>query len=382
MIINHLRLISFRAHEESNPVFGPKVNLIYGPNGAGKTNILEAIHYLALSKSFLTATDSYALRKGAAFFELEGGFSGMHRAGLQVRLAYMPEEGKRMFINKAPLERLAKIVGQIPIVVFAPSDQALTADGPEVRRRFLNNILSQARPVYLDDLMKYRRALKQRNVLLTQYRRTRSLAREVLGSWDAELIRLGSRVILSRLRFVHVFSDFLEEAYERIHSVSEHPHMRYRTIDQFDPEADEPAIQQAFMAKLQQSSRRELELGRTMVGPHRDELIFTLNDLEVRRYASQGQHRTFGMALKLAQYFYLKSQIEESPILLLDDLFGNLDESRMQVFLKLLDSDVIGQSIITAAQRAPFDNMVSFSTEANRALYVEAGQVTVAPTVT
>lgn len=379
MIINHLRLISFRAHEESSPAFGPKVNLIYGPNGAGKTNILEAIHYLALSKSFLSATDGYALRKGAAFFELEGSFSGTHRAGLNVRLAYMPEEGKRMFINKSPLERLAKIVGQIPIVVFAPSDQALTAEGPDVRRRFLNNILSQARPVYLDDLMKYRRALKQRNVLLTQYRRTRSLAREVLSSWDAELIRLGSRVILSRLRFVHVFSDFLEEAYERIDSVSEHPHMRYRAIDQFDPEADEQAIQEAFMAKLHQSSKRELELGRTMVGPHRDELIFTLNDLEVRRYASQGQHRTFGMALKLAQYFYLKAQIDESPILLLDDLFGNLDETRTQVFLELLDSDVIGQSIITAAQRAPFDKTLSFGTDDNRALYVDAGQVSAAP---
>ena len=377
MTINHLRLLSFRAHVDSSPTFSSKVNLIYGPNGAGKTNILEAIHYLALSKSFLSSTDTYALQKGAPFFEVEGSFEGSHRKAFDVRLVFMPDEGKRMFINKSPLERLAKIVGQIPVVVFSPADQALTAEGPDVRRRFLNNILSQARPVYLDDLMKYRRTLKQRNVLLTQYRRSRKVSNDVLESWDAELVRLGSRVILSRLQFVAAFSDFLEEAHGRIDAVSEHPEMSYRTIGPLDEGADSEAIQRMFAARLKQAARRELELGRTLVGPHRDELIFTLNNMEVRRYASQGQHRTFGVALKLAQFFYLKSRVDETPILLLDDLFGNLDEKRTQVFLDLLDSDVVGQSLITAAQRTPFDQNLSFDNDLNQALFVQAGSVSV-----
>ena len=224
--------------------------------------------------------------------------------------------------------------------------------------------------------MKYRRVLKQRNVLLMQYRRTRALSSEVLSSWDAELVRLGSRVILSRHRFVKAFSVFLDEAYARIDAASERPHMTYRTIAEFDEETDEDAIQQAFSSRLQKSARRALELGRTLVGPHRDELVFTLNDLEVRRYASQGQHRTFGMALKLAQFFYLKSQVDESPILLLDDLFGNLDSHRTRVFLELLNSDVVGQSLITAAQRTPFDGTLSFADEHNRALEVADGIVT------
>lgn len=376
MRINSLRLTSFRAHNASEVAFGEKVNLIYGPNGAGKTNMLEAIHYLALSKSFLASSDSYVLQQGAPFFEVEGQFAGSHRSEFGVRLVYMPREGKRMFLNKSPLERLASIVGQIPIVVFSPGDQALTAEGPEVRRRFLNNILSQARPVYLDDLMKYRRVLKQRNVLLMQYRRTRALSSEVLSSWDAELVRLGSRVILSRHRFVKAFSVFLDEAYGRIDAASERPRMQYKTIADFDEEADEDAIQLAFSSRLQQSTRRALELGRTLVGPHRDELVFTLNDLEVRRYASQGQHRTFGMALKLAQFFYLKSRVDEPPILLLDDLFGNLDSHRTRVFLELLNSDVVGQSLITAAQRKPFDETLSFATDQNRALEVAGGVVT------
>ncbi len=376
MTINHLRLVSFRAHEDSRVSFRPKVNLIYGPNGAGKTNLLEAIHYAALSKSFISSKDLYVLRKGAPFFEVEGEFAGVQRKELTVRLVFMPDEGKKIFINKSPLDRLAQIVGQIPVVVFAPSDQALTAEGPDVRRRFLNNILSQARPVYLDDLMKYRRALKQRNVLLTQYRRTRALSSEVLDSWGAELVRLGSRIVMSRLKFVRVFSAFLEEAYGRIDSVSERPAMAYKTIEQLDDDVDENALQQIFAERMRNVARRELVLGRTMVGPHRDELVFTLNDLEVRRYASQGQHRTFGMALKLAQFFYLKSQVDETPILLLDDLFGNLDEKRTKVFLQLLNSDVVGQSLITAAQRTPFDHTLSFDNNQNQAVQVVDGKVT------
>lgn len=373
MILNHLRLSSFRAHSETRLAFAPKVNLIFGPNGAGKTNVLEAIHYLALSKSFLAPSDMYALRKGAPFFELEGSFSGEHRKALDVRMVYMPKEGKRLFINKSPLERLAQIVGQIPVVVFSPADQALTAEGPEVRRRFLNNILSQSRPVYLDDLLKYRRALKQRNVLLMQYRKTHALSGEVLGSWDRELLMLGSRVVLRRLRFVRVFSSFLDEAYARIDSVGERPSLRYRTIGTFDEAATEEEVQHVYEGRLRESVSRELELGRTLVGPHRDELIFSLNKMEVRRYASQGQHRTFGMALKLAQFFYLQSQLEETPILLLDDLFGSLDATRTRIFLDMLNSDAVGQSLITAAQREPFEQALAFDDTRNRMMQIEAG---------
>ncbi len=201
------------------------------------------------------------------------------------------------------------------------------------------------------------------------------MSTEVLSSWDAELIRLGSRVILSRHRFVIAFSQFLEEAYGRIDSVSERPAMAYKSIGVLEDEIDEEGIQKMFASRLNQVTRREMELGRTLVGPHRDELIFTLNNLEVRRYASQGQHRTFGMALKLAQFFYLKSKVDETPVLLLDDLFGNLDESRTRVFLELMDSDIVGQSIITAAQRGPFDMALSFSGNLNQAVHVVDGSI-------
>ncbi len=376
MILKSLRLLSFRAHAETRIDFAPAVNLLYGPNGAGKTNILEAVHYLCLSKSFIASQDTYALRKRCPFFEIEGLFESARRPEMRVRLVFVPAEGKRILVAGAPLERLSEIVGMLPVVVFSPEDQALTAGGPDERRRFLNNIMSQARPVYLDDLMKYRRTLRQRNELLTQYRRAPHTAQpSVLASWDAELVALGSRVIAGRLRFLREFTGFLEEAYQRIEAVAEQPTIEYATIARFDPEADEAAVAEVFLRQLERVARRERQLGRTLVGPHRDELVFRLDDFEVRRYASQGQHRTFGMALKLAQYFYLYDRLDEAPILLLDDVFDTLDARRTEAFLALLQSDAVGQSILTAAQRTLFDPVVAFDAQAHRATEVVAGRV-------
>lgn len=376
MILHSLRLVSFRAHADTEVAFQPNVNLVLGPNGAGKTNLLEAIHYLCLTKSFLTAQDTYALRQGASFFEVEGVFSSSRRPELKARLVYMPGEGKRIFLNGAPLDRLADIVGVLPVVVVSPEDQALTGEGPDERRRFLNNILSQAAPVYLDDLLKYRRALKQRNELLSQYRRRRTdPPAELLASWDEELIALGSRVVARRQRFVATFSSFLADAYGLIEAVAERPTIAYDTIAPLEPGMDADAVADVYRARLGRLHRRERELGRTLLGPHRDELVFKLNGLEVRRYASQGQHRTFGMALKLAQYFYLRDRLEESPLLLLDDVFDNLDRARTDAFLDLLQSDQVGQSIITAARRDLFADAVPFERDEHGLITVRDGAV-------
>lgn len=375
MILNTLHLRAFRAHTDSHLQFSPKINLIYGANGAGKTNILEAIHCLCLSKSFLVSKDTYILRKGAPFYEVEGAFSGEHRPRLLVRLAYWPEEGKRIFINKNPLPRLADVVGQLPVVVFSPLDYALTAEGPDLRRRFINNILSQAKPVYLDDLLKYQWALKQRNALLMQARRTRQLLEGNLASWNAELITLGSRIIARRHAFTTAFSGFLDAAYEQMEQVGERPTATYSTIASLADTPELPAIEAAFAEALDRVAQRERERGSTLVGPHRDEWVFKLNDFEVRRYASQGQHRTFGMALKLAQYFYLKEHLDETPLLLLDDIFGGLDQRRSEIFLNLLQSEVVAQSFITATEQAFFDPFVDFNQSDHQALNIAAGAV-------
>jgi DNA replication and repair protein RecF len=371
MILRTLRLQSFRAHAETELAFAPKVNLLHGPNGAGKTNVLEAIHYLCLTKSFVATRDTYVLRKGSPYFQVEGIVESARRAELKVRLVYVPDEGKKIFVNGAPLDRLADIVGQLPVVVFSPEDHALTAEGPSERRRFLNNILSQAHPVYLDDLMKYRRARRQRNELLKQYQKRKAPPPdEILAPWTEELVALGSRIIARRLRFLDAFADYLKQAYQQIEEVAEEPSIEYDTIADFAPGDTTESIADTFRDELHRTKHRERERGRTLLGPQRDELIFRLNDLEVRRYGSQGQHRTFGMALKLAQYFFLADRLDEEPLLLLDDAFGKLDPARSAVFLELLQSDAIGQSVITATRRAPFAETVDFEQDAHRAIHI------------
>lgn len=379
MVLRSLRLRSFRAHVETEIRFAPKVNLLYGPNGAGKTNVLEAVHYLCLSKSFLAARDRYALRQGSPYFEVEGQFEKNGEAGApgrerEARLVYVPGEGKKMFLGGAPLDRLADVVGRLPVVVFSPGDIALTAEGPKERRKFVNNILSQERPAYLDDLMKYRRARRQRNEVLKEYKkRGPSPPAHLVEPWTEELVALGSRIIQRRRQFLDAFAGHLETAYAHVEAATERPTVEYDALADLPDGAAVEDIADAFRDALERTRRGEERRGRTLVGPQRDELVFRLGELEVRRYGSQGQHRTFGMALKLAQYFYLRERLEEPPLLLLDDAFGKLDAERTAAFLDLLKSDEIGQSLVTATGRAAFDANVPFGEEAHRALRMEGG---------
>ena len=386
MILRSLRLRSFRAHAETSLEFAPKVNLLYGPNGAGKTNVLEAVHYLCLTKSFTASTDRYAVREGAPYFEIEGTVEGVREKPIEVRIVYVPSEGKKVFINGAPLDRLTEIVGMLPVVVFSPEDYDLTAGGPSERRRFVNNILSQARPVYMDDLMKYRRARKQRNEVLRQYKgRRESPPSSVLKPWTEEIVSIGSRVIQQRHDFLHTFSGYLADAYRQIEAVAEEPSIEYDTIADVEDLRDEPdadpggepppasreAVADAFREALHRKRDSEERRGTTLAGPQRDELVFRLDDLEVRRYGSQGQHRTFGMALKLAQFFYLRDRADTEPLLLLDDAFGKLDRQRTEVFLRLLNSDDVGQSLVTATQHRSFAETLDFHDRRHRAFRVE-----------
>lgn len=375
MVLESLRLRSFRAHERTECDLAPSINLLFGPNGAGKTNVLEAIHYLCLSKGFVSSSDRYILRLGDGHVEVSGHFRRDDGRDVRVRLAYVPGEGKQFFVNGAPLERLSDLIGRLPAVVYSPQDHALTTGGPEERRRFMDNLLSQARPAYLDSLLKYRRVLKQRNRLLGRYRDHRTgPPAALLDPWNEELIHLGSRIIAVRSAFTSEFAGFLEEAYREIEFAAERPTLQYGTLEGAS-EADEAKIASIFRRALEDDARNECRRGLSLVGPHRDELVFRLNTLLVRRYASQGQHRTFGMAMKLAKYFYLRERTGEAPLLLLDDVFDHLDRRRSGAFLQLLQSSRMGQTVITATDRRGFEDHVSFSDTSNRALLVEDGAV-------
>jgi DNA replication and repair protein RecF len=354
MVLNNIKLINFRAHGETEVSLESGLNIISGPNGLGKTNILEAVHYLCLTKSFLTSSDRYVLKREASHFDIEGHFESGSGRALKVRIAFSPSEGKKIFVNGAHTTRASEFVGRIPVVVFSPDDYVITAGGPEERRRFIDTMISQSSRLYLDDLMRYKRVLKQRNELLQRARRHSSAPEAMLvGSWTSELIDVGSRIYATRLAFASKFSGMLADAYTRIGSAVERPGIRYEPLPGLEDEALE-TIKSAFTQRLADVERREQERGVTLEGPHRDDLHFTLDELPVRRYASQGQHRSFGMALKMAQYYYLLEATEETPILLLDDVFDNLDQDRIGVFTSILKETEMGQCLITAARREIF----------------------------
>ncbi|WP_022836249.1 DNA replication/repair protein RecF [Salisaeta longa] len=371
MLLQSLRVRSFRAHTDTSVAWATGVNVIWGPNGAGKTNLLEAIHYVCLTQSFLVHNDRYALRKDAPHFEVEGTFAGVRRQPMTVRLVYMPSEGKQVFVNGAPLERLADLVGQLPVVVFSPDDYELTAGGPDERRRFLNNILSQARPVYMNDVMQYNRARRQRNELLRQYKkRPSSPPPDVLDPWTDKVVTLGSRVIQRRAQFLDAFAAYLDEAHAHIGQATERPSFTYDTVGDLPDAPTTDDVETAFRETLARRWEAEQSRGTTLAGPQRDDITFRLDGLEVRRYGSQGQHRTVGMVLKLAQYLYLRDQLDTAPLLLLDDAFGKLDSTRTAAFLELLQSDVVGQSFITTTDVAPFRAHLSFDAPPHQAIHV------------
>ena len=371
MRCHRLQLQGFRAYDAATFHFGPGLNVLHGPNGAGKTNVLEAIHYLALARSFVTAQDAYAVRVGAKRAELRGEFESDRGGALAVRLLLGGDTGKTVTHGGAPLATLSEHVGRIPVVVMAPQDHALTAEGPEERRRFLNNLIGQARPVYLDDLLRYTRALRQRNELLASGRSRRyAVPPDLLASWTEEVARLGARLVHARAAALDRFTAYLDAAYERLGERIERPSLRYAGPVEVAEGADAERVADALRERFATALLKEREAGRTLVGPHRDEVVFRLGSFDVRRYASQGQHRTFGVALRLAQFFYLRDLTGETPLLLLDDLFGNLDPARTALLLAFLQSDEVGQSFVTQPDLAAIAPHIALDGERNRALAV------------
>ncbi|MEM6645401.1 MAG: DNA replication and repair protein RecF [Bacteroidota bacterium] len=344
-----VQLSHFRSYAYQHIAWSPGINMLSGPNGIGKTNVLEAIHYACLTKSFLTASDRYVMQRGADFCQVEAAFRVKGDREETVRVAYQPGGGKRAFINKAPLDRLFDIVGRFPVVVHAPDDYALTAGGPEERRRFFDNMMSQARPSFGSVLLKYRRVLQQRNGLLQQMRKQREVASGgLLESWNVALAELGGTMAWRRHLFIRDFASYVTEAFDKLDISIGTPELTYSTYADTQWETEADAVQ-ALRMGLDRAVARERALGRTMVGPHRDEVEFRLDGFPVRNFASQGQHRMFGLALKLAQFFYLKAQLERLPILLLDDVFATLDAQRTALIVSLLKSEEVGQSFITTA---------------------------------
>ncbi|MEX2585697.1 MAG: DNA replication/repair protein RecF [Balneolaceae bacterium] len=354
MHINRLFLQNFRNHEETVIESAPHVNVITGPNGAGKTNIIDAIHYLCMSRSFISSSDRYVVAEGESYFTVEGAFEGNIRSSFEVGCRYSGSVGKKIFVNESPLDRFTELIGMVPVVVLSPEDRRLTADGPAERRGFIDGFISQISSTYLNDLVRYNRIRKQRNRILQESNGSRQMTESLLEPWTLQLIEVGSRIVRRRAAVLDRFRVYLDDQYQKLAGMVLKPDLTYRTF--FDPEQFEGTIEEAFRMELEKTFERELEREQTVTGPHRDEIVFHLGEMELRNYGSQGEHRLFTIALKLAQLFYYSDELEDLPLMLMDDVFGNLDPEKTQIVLRTLQEHP-GQTFITSASEEPFHSM-------------------------
>lgn len=373
MKIRSIHVQKFRNHSQTDTVFGGGINAVLGENGEGKTNLLEAISYLCLTKSFFGSSDGVVLQVGENQFELAGELESDAGIGYHVAVTYDRVQGEKKFsINRSPVASFAEVIGSFPVVVLSPESGAITTGGPADRRKFLDFVISQSSKVYLEDLLEYRRVLRQRNKVLFDGRVTRSDCTELLEPWDEELVDRGVRITHRRDGFLRDLQPLVNEAYGRVAGRVESPSIRYQPSVQHSEEASEVDIRRQFEEDLRRTAGEERKLGVTLVGPHRDELHLEIQGLDVRSHASQGQHKTFLIALKMAEFLYLQAKKHERPILLLDDIFTELDAHRASRLLTLTES--IGQAFITATGDKMFPPGFDWA-ENHRRFIVQQGTV-------
>jgi DNA replication and repair protein RecF len=324
--IEHLELTGFRSYEAAAFDFSPQLNGLYGPNGSGKTNLLEALHFLCLTKGFHPDRD--AVRQGDRFFNLNasGQWGGQPHS---LRCHYQPGVGKRILLDGQPLARLSQHIGQLPVVVVLPDDTDLIRGGGSLRRRWLDGAISQTDPHYLEALLHYERALKQRNSLLEAFREQGVADPAALEPWDYQLARHGPYLQTGRRAFVAAFSPIFLQMHTHICGGREAVALDYAPADTIATEDD-------MLALLHARQRADLAAGRTTAGPHREDLHFLLEGHALRSRGSQGQQKSFVLALRLALAPFLQQQTGRPPILLLDDLFDKLDPHRTRAIASLL----------------------------------------------
>ncbi|MDX9758151.1 MAG: DNA replication and repair protein RecF [Bacteroidota bacterium] len=374
MILNRISLTNLRNHGQTDIECPDGTLLLFGENGAGKTTVLEAIAMLCTSRSFVTHLDRTVMRRDAGMFRVEGRFTSSTTSRRDVSIRYDETTGRKQIeVDHAPLGASAELIGQFPMVALSPQHRPITAGGPAERRAFVDFVISQLHHAYLLDLMAYRRVLRQRNALLADHDGRPSALRSTLAPWDATMAQTAVRILRHRYAFVDAFVPYLREAMDGMIPEREDVALRYQSSVDIDP--TDPNAIALYHAELQRRFDTDVRRGTTTAGPHRDELEVLLNGHDIRAHASQGQHKTVLISLKLAEYRYLEAGLDEPPLLLLDDVFSELDDDRLANVLRLVGG--LGQTFITSASRATLRHFPQ-DHPGNRTLRIEAGVAEVA----
>lgn len=360
MILKKLSILNYKNITQAEAVFSPKMNCFFGNNGMGKTNFLDAIYYLSFCKSHKNTPDSQIIRDGEDLCVLQGWY-GLQPQDEDIFCAIRRNQRKQFRRNKKEYGRLSEHIGLLPLVMVSPSDAELIQGGSDERRRFLDVIISQQDANYLHALIQYNKALAQRNSLLKNQDREPSLY-DVL---EMQLAMYGETVYETRRRTVESFVPLFNDYYKEICNSAEAVDLHY--VSQLS--------EGGFPEKLAGNRGRDIILGHTTVGIHKDELEMTLGGHLIRRIGSQGQNKTYLIALKLAQFAMLAANGKTTPVLLLDDIFDKLDADRVEQIIKLVSRNAFGQIFITDTNRKYLDAILETMDNDYRLFKVEQGNI-------
>jgi DNA replication and repair protein RecF len=336
MYLQQLSVINFKNYAEAGLTFSDGVNVFTGNNGAGKTNLLDAIHYLSLCKSYFNPIDSQQIKQGTDFFIITGNFNKNSQQEA-VACSVKRNQKKQFKRNKKDYQRLADHIGLFPLVMVSPYDISIIIEGSEERRKFIDNVISQTDNSYLDQLIIYNKILNNRNALLKLIADTGRYDPNLLEVLDEQLTDSGNRIFEKRKAFMESFTETFNSHYQFLSDNAEQVELIYES----------QLLQDNFTALLKRSLERDRALERTTTGIHKDDLLFAIHGMPMKKFGSQGQQKSFLIALKLAQYSFLNKQNGFKPILLLDDIFDKLDDLRVTKLMQMISNHDFGQVFIT-----------------------------------
>jgi DNA replication and repair protein RecF len=336
MYLQSLSLINFKNYSQAELTFSGKINCFVGNNGVGKTNLLDAIHYLSLCKSYFNFIDSQNIKHGEDFFVIQGNY--LIKTSSEEIYCGFKRNGRKIFKrNKKEYDRLAEHVGLIPVVIITPSDSSLIIEGSEVRRRLVDSIVSQFDKFYLDDLMNYNRVLLQRNKMLKEIAENGRFDSDMNEVYTSQLSTLGDKIFRKRTDFISSFKPVFQKYYSLIAGENEQVELVYQS-----------QLQEKNMAELLTGNlAKDRILEYTSAGIHKDDLLLLLGDHPVKKIGSQGQQKTYVVALKLAEFDFIEKISGSKPLLLLDDIFDKFDPSRVKQIIHLASDEHFGQIFIT-----------------------------------
>ena len=357
MFIESIELSDYRNYSHLHIDFHKGTNVLYGDNAQGKTNILEAVYVCSTTKSHRGSKDKEIIRFGADESHIK---MMVRRDGIPYRIDMhlKKNKAKGVAVNGVPIKKASELFGIVNVIFFSPEDLNIIKNGPAERRRFLDSELCQLDRIYLADLTNYNKILAQRNKLLKDMIYRPSLS-DTLPVWDMQLIETGKKIIRRRKQFVDELREIVSDIHYRISGGKEELFLKY-----------EPNIDDIFFEdELSRAKEKDKKLCQTSVGPHRDDLLFSIGDVDIRKYGSQGQQRTSALSLKLSEIELVRKSISDTPVLLLDDVLSELDSSRQNYLLNNI-SDT--QTIITCTG---LDEFVRNRFTVNRVFEVIAGHV-------